>query len=275
MKCVITTREVLRALQVLQANVPYTHRAGKPFNFVVVPLLDELDGFPIGIDPEKFSIVAPFTSDSSRWYDLKFVNIYDQNIGTGKVVQYELGKRDQRLPSQALPKTYGDFVERYRWHPEAKSNGPDNCPCESCTKGLLRRMPVVARNFGYIGKETDRKWEQGEDISLLDSKVIEYRPNETDRLVADAELQHALRKVSIRKLAKAAGVTENTVKRARRGERLQKNAIRKLRRALEHLISEAIPRQSARPPLAAEPVIDEDPDRIFHGIARLVKLFQQ
>ena len=274
MKCVITTREVLRALQVLQANVPYTHRAGKPFNFVVIPLMDELDGSPIGIDPEKFSIVAPFTSDSSRWYDLKFVNIYDKNIGTSKVVQYELGKRNQRLPSQALPKTYGDFVERYRWHPEAKSNGPDNCPCESCTKGLLTRMPVIARHFGYIGKETDRKWEQGEDISLLESEVTEYRPNETEKLVVDAELQHNIRRISIRKLAKAAGVTENTVKRARRGERLQKNAITKLRRALEQQRSKVDGIQRADASTRTEKDPNYDRNQILDSIAHLVKLFQ-
>jgi hypothetical protein len=72
-------------------------------------------------------------------------------------------------------------------------------------------MPVVVRNFGYIGKETDRRWEQGADISLLDGKVTEYRPNETEKLVANSELAHEVRKVSIRTLAKAAGVTEMLV----------------------------------------------------------------
>jgi hypothetical protein len=93
MKCAITTREVLKALQVLLANVPYQHRAGKPFNFVTVPLLDELDGAPVGIGPERFLIVAPFTSDSSRWYESEFVNIYDENIGTDKAIKYQIGRR--------------------------------------------------------------------------------------------------------------------------------------------------------------------------------------
>jgi hypothetical protein len=57
---------------------------------------------------------------------------------------------------------------------------------------------------GYIGKETDRRWEQGDDISIVDSEVIEYTPNETARLVADIELLDEARRFSIRALAKAA-----------------------------------------------------------------------
>ena len=54
----------------------------------------------------------------------------------------------------------------------------------------------------YIGKETNRRWEQGEDISMLNPEVVEYRPNETARLVADPELGRDARSVSIRALAK-------------------------------------------------------------------------
>ena len=147
------------------------HRAGKPFNFVLLPILDKLDGFPIGVNRDKFSLVAPFTSDSSRWYAIDFVNIHDENIGASKVVKYQLAKPDQRLPSQALASTYGDFAKRYCWHPEAKSNGPNGEPCDARTQGLLSRVPVIAISFGYIGKETDRRWEHGEDISLLESQV--------------------------------------------------------------------------------------------------------
>jgi hypothetical protein len=237
MRCSITTRNVLRALQQLQGKVPYPRRAGKPFNFVMLPLLDEFDGSPIAVDPDKLSLIAPFTSDSSRWYDLDFVNIHDENVGTDKVVKYRLAKADLRLPSQVLVKTYGDFVKRYRWHPEAKSNGPDSKPCDARTQGLLSRIPVFVQNIGYIGKETDRKWEHGEDISLLDSKVTEYRPNETEKLVTDTELQYKLRQCSIRAIAHAAQVSENTVKRARRGERLQKTTCVTLQKALKLVLS--------------------------------------
>jgi hypothetical protein len=236
MRCTITTREVLRALQAAQATVPYPRRASKPYNFVMVPLLDDLDGYPADVvDRERFRLIRPFESDPSRWFDDCYVNVHDPNLSNATARKYRLGKPDRRLPSEALPKTYGDFIERYPWQRESKSNGPDGEPSHARTLGLLSRIPVVVRNFGYIGKETDRRWEQGEDISVLDGKVTEYRPDETAKLAGDPELQEEIRKVSIRKLAKAAGVTENTVKRARKGERLQKRIIRQLRAALKRL----------------------------------------
>jgi len=51
-------------------------------------------------------------------------------------------------------------------------------------------------------------------------------------LVTDPALQIKARSVSIRTLAKAAGVSERTVKAAREGKRLRKHTIDKLTKAL-------------------------------------------
>jgi hypothetical protein len=68
------------------------------------------------------------------------------------------------------------LLDSYQNHPEAKSLGPDGKPCEFDTRGLLQRAHIVA-NWPpiYIGKESDRHWEEGEDMSLLDFKAIEYK----------------------------------------------------------------------------------------------------
>jgi hypothetical protein len=42
---------------------------------------------------------------------------------------------------------------------------------------------VTADGFRFIGKETDRRWEQGEDISVIAPSTLEYHPNETAKLV--------------------------------------------------------------------------------------------
>jgi hypothetical protein len=94
------------------------------------------------------------------------------------------------------------------------------------------RTPVTAIGFRSIGKETDRHWEQGEDISLLQPETTEYIPDETARLVADPVLISEIWKTSIRALAKKAGVSENTVKAARRGDRLRRSTVQKLKRSL-------------------------------------------
>lgn len=225
MRFTITTPEVLKVMQARQASLPYRDRV-KPFNFIQSPIIDPLGGHPVGADPSHFTLIAPFSSDQSRWPGRSYVNVHD-----GKL--YRLARPGRRLPSEVEPQTYGDVVSRYRLHPEAKSLAPDGSSCIIDTCGLLRRTPVTADpHFHLIGKETDRRWEQGEDISMLDSKVVEYRPNETARLVMDSDLQREARRVSIRVLAKSARVSDKTVKAARKGDRLRKSTVEKLRKAL-------------------------------------------
>jgi len=67
---------------------------------------------------------------------------------------------------------------------------------------------------------------------MLDTFTLEYRPNETENLTTDPDLQRRMHEHSIRALAKAAGVSTRTVKAARRGERLRKSTIDKLEKAL-------------------------------------------
>ncbi len=228
MRLAITTPEVLKVLQVRQKGLPYRDRT-KPYNFVLSPIIDRLTGgHPVGADPDRFTLIAPFTPDPSRWYGLSYVNVHD-----GK--SYRLARPGRRLPFDAEAQTYGDVVSRYRWHPEAKSLAPDGNPCTSHSAGLLRRSPVTADGFRYIPKETNRRWEQGEDFSLLDPLVLEYHPNETARLVTDPILQRDARRVSIRALARAAGVSDKTVKAARRSQRLRKSTVEKLAKVLKSL----------------------------------------
>jgi len=71
-------------------------------------------------------------------------------------------------------KCYGNVLGAYREHPEAKFLGHDGRPCDSLTRGLLKRSHIVAGIHRYIGKETSRRWEQGDDESMVDFKCQEY-----------------------------------------------------------------------------------------------------
>jgi hypothetical protein len=230
MRIAITTPEVLKSLQAHQVDLPYRDGA-KPFNFVLMPIIDETDGYPAGVDANKFTLIAPFTSDVARWYRMRYLNIHDGNW-------YSLAPADRkRRPYEAGAKTRGDYVRQYRWHPESKNLAPDGGRCNGRTRGLLRRTPVIAAwPPNFIGKETDRRWEQGEDISIMESEVTKYRPNETARLVSDPALQKQLLKHSIRTVAKQAGISETTVKAARRGGPLRKSTVEKLWAALSELL---------------------------------------
>jgi hypothetical protein len=50
-------------------------------------------------------------------------------------------------------------------------------------RGVLQRASVIAEQQHFGGKETDRRWEFGDYLSVLRSKSMEYRPRTT---VADA-----------------------------------------------------------------------------------------
>ena len=68
------------------------------------------------------------------------------------------------------------LLESYQSHPEAKSLGTNGKPCESDTRGLLQRAHITANSPPiYIGKESDRHWEEGEDLSLLEFRTVEYK----------------------------------------------------------------------------------------------------
>ena len=86
--------------------------------------------------------------------------------------------------------------------------------------------------FATIGKETNRRWEREDDISLLESEVIQYRPNETENLVTDSEIEERVRLSSIRVAARMSGLSVATVKAIRSGKRVRKSTAAKLRKAL-------------------------------------------
>lgn len=91
----------------------------------------------------------------------KCVNIHDHQSPV-----YEL--TNEYDGSRVLPKNFFMLLDSYQNHPEAKSLGPDAKLCEFDTRGLLQRAHMVA-NWPpiCIGKESDRHWEEGEDLSLL------------------------------------------------------------------------------------------------------------
>jgi len=99
----------------------------------------------------------------------KCINIHDPQSREYELTHEYDGRR-------AVPKNFFMLLESYQNHPEPKSLGPNGRPCESGTRGLLQRAHIVA-NWPpiYIGKESDRHWEEGEDLSLLEFKTIEYK----------------------------------------------------------------------------------------------------
>ena len=90
------------------------------------------------------------------------------NIHNGKKYKMLDSTKERNPPSDVVfPSQFARLLAEYQQHPEAKSLAPDGTPCRADTKGLLRRAHITAGELRYVGKEADRKWEEGEDITSV------------------------------------------------------------------------------------------------------------
>jgi hypothetical protein len=81
---------------------------------------------------------------------------------------------------------------------------------------LLQRAHIIA-NWPpiYIGKESDRHWEEGEDLSLLEFKAIQHRPK--GNAIADENQLARIAKVSKREFMRR-GINQHTLEKICRRE---------------------------------------------------------
>ena len=118
----------------------------------------------------KFCLVTPFSSKQNRWFSLKCINIH-----TGKQDNMVDPAKEKNPPYNVVfPSQFARLLIEYQEHPESESLAPDGSRCKPHTSGLLQRAHIVAGEFRYVGKETDRKWEEGDDISVLEFKSTGY-----------------------------------------------------------------------------------------------------
>jgi hypothetical protein len=87
----------------------------RPNNFMMLPQICRF-GCPANVDPEKFTLITPFSSERTKWMDSKCVNIHDPESPVYKLTNEYDGRR-------ALPKNFFMLLDQYQNHPEAKSLG--------------------------------------------------------------------------------------------------------------------------------------------------------
>jgi len=188
----------------------------RPNNFIMLPQITRF-GHPQGVDPNKFTLIASFSSERDQWMRAKCINIHDNRSPVYELTSEYDGRK-------ALVKNFFILLDSYQNHPEAKSLGPNGEPCGADTRGLLQRAHIVANwPLIYIGKEHDRHWEEGEDLSLLDFKTIEYKRK--GYVVATDEQVARIAAVPKRELMRR-GINQHTLERicAKESVRLPKLA---------------------------------------------------
>ena len=90
---------------------------------------------------------------------------------------------------------------------------------------MLRRSHIVASQHRYIGKETSRRWEQGDDPSLVDFHCTEYSDGKT---VAHEELRKRILEFGIRKAARVTNTDSKTIMLIAKGERVKPSTLAKV-----------------------------------------------
>ncbi len=190
----------------------------KPFNFVHVPLLFP-SLYPTGKDPSNFGLIMPFSQHRDQWLKTKAIDTHSGE-------KYSIALLDPRGRTRKVQvKCYGNILGAYRERPEAKFVGHDGKPCDSLTRGLLRRSHIVANVHRYVGKETSRRWEQGDDMSMVDFRCAEYRDG---KAVADEETRKRIAEIGIRRTARQTNVDSKTVMLISRGEQVRAGTLAKV-----------------------------------------------
>ena len=215
MRIRVTTPNVLVALR------KHDVAAAKPYNFAQSPILVDA--------PAKCTLIAPSSKHPEEWITRNYMNVYD-----GEMLKLYSNYRGKKLE----PRTLANIVWRHFLHPEAKSIGPDGSPCSFRTQGLLQRRSLkAAKPFCFIGKEIERKAQEGEDISAIESPgPIRYEPSKTKntRAADPGQIQRAKR-FGLRQLIRESGVKQHAVERYLAGKRVHPSTRIRILETVERL----------------------------------------
>jgi hypothetical protein len=196
-----------------------------PFNFFLFPLISDLGGFPPGLNRATFNFIVPFESDRRKWKSLKGINLWDERIYRIKMLPD--GKRDT-----VVPESFRIILAQYLRHPEVKSLAPDGSACAASTRGLLRRTSIHAGDVIPIGKESDRRWEQGEDPSMLDFRLKEYGAK-SNLSVAGAADRKRWAQAGVRALMRKSRLSQKAVYAIITGQPVRLSTLATFRRAID------------------------------------------
>jgi hypothetical protein len=220
----------LPAMMRLAMTSPNVIKTGRPdwlapFNFFFFPLLSDLGGYPPGYDRSNFRFITATETNRKKWKHLRGIILWDEKVF--RISMHPDGRRDT-----VVPESFQIILRQYPGHPEFKSLTPDGTACVANTAGLLRRACIIAREIVPIGKETDRRWEQGEDVSLVDYKVTEFR-KWSKLVVPEAADRKRWEKIGVRALMSKSRLSQKAVYAIINGQPVRPNTLAAIRRAVD------------------------------------------
>jgi hypothetical protein len=206
----ISSPEYLKPFAQLNKGKPYSEQV-KPFNFLLSAQVTPF-GFPVGVDPEHFHLIAPYESDPRKWQKLTWVDRY-----SGKLFRITTSEEAALYGGNIVRvKTYRDVLEEYRTHPEAKSLDPEGEVCSRQAIGLLQRRPVTRSRLIYVGKESNRLEEvEAGLIHDLDEVYTEYVDPDQDSW--KVLVVPVLKEMPLRVIQEQTGMSRSQIKALRNG----------------------------------------------------------
>src|SRR6266852_850462 len=199
-----------------------------PFNFFLFPLLSEtFGGYPRGFDKSNFVFITPYESDRKKWSSLKGVNLVDGE-------SYQIAMQPTLNQDKVLPESFRILLRKYLGKPEVKSLAPDGTPCIGTTRGLLQRARITAGKIVPVGKETDRRWEQGEDPSMIESDIYIYEKR-TKMMIADPSERERWSAIGVRRLIRESKLSQAPVSNALKGKPVRPRTLSIIRQTADRL----------------------------------------
>lgn len=133
---------------------------------------------------------------------------------------------------KVVPDSFRILLRRYLGKPEVKSQAPDGTPCTGTTRGLLQRARITAGRLVPVGKETDRRWEQGEDPSMIDPSIHLYVPQK-GICIADSSERKRWSEIGVRELIRRSRLSQTTVYKILSGEPVRNYVLSGFRLAVD------------------------------------------
>lgn len=176
---------------------------------------------------ENLSLVGRYDPDPESWKDAIY---YDRRDGK----PCQIGAEPGRIPYRS----YGSILQSYRLHPESKFLGPDGTPCGPETRGLLKRMTVEGGVKHPLRKESNRRWVEGNDLSLIEDdeddvtgkvfKPVGKRAYHKTKQPLLVEVREWLRVLPLKRVARELRIGRNILRRGRDGEPVARSTQNKL-----------------------------------------------
>lgn len=127
-------------------------------------------------------------------------------------------------------------MRKYLTKPEMKSLAPDGTPCKGMTHGLLQRATINANKTVPVGKETDRRWEQGEDPSMVDPDIYVYEKR-TKLAIADLSERKRWSAIGVRRLIRESKLSQAPVSNALKGKPVRPGTLTVIRETANRLLA--------------------------------------